>query len=44
MIGPQMPERGDFVILRADNSVTRLPASKFIEVVKSAGSKIPDGK
>jgi hypothetical protein len=44
MIGPQMPERGDFVILRADNSVTRLPASKFIEVVKSAGSQIPDGK
>ena len=44
MIGPQMPERGDFVILRADKSVTRLPASKFIEVVKSAGSQIPDGK
>ena len=36
MIGPQMPGRGDFVVLRTDNSVTRQPAAKLIEVVKSA--------
>jgi hypothetical protein len=44
MIGPQMPERGDFVILRADNSVARLDAAKFIEVVKSGTIAKPDKK
>ena len=44
MIGPQMPENGDFVVLKADNSVTRLPAAKFIEVVRSAARKEPAGQ
>ena len=44
MIGPQMPENGDFVVLKADNSVTRLPVAKFIEVVRSAAGAEPAGK
>ena len=44
MIGPQMPEHGDFVVLRADNSVTRLPAAEFLEVVGSAAGAKLDGK
>lgn len=44
MIGPQMPENGDFVVLKADNSVTRLPAAKFIEVVRSAAGAEPAEK
>ena len=44
MIGPQMPENGDFVVLKANNSVTRLPVAKFIEVVRSAAAAEPAGK
>ncbi|MES2440554.1 MAG: hypothetical protein V4584_15920 [Verrucomicrobiota bacterium] len=44
MIGPQMPEHGDFVVLKADNSVTRQPAAKFVEVVRSAAGVHPVGK
>lgn len=44
MIGPQMPEHGDFVVLRADNSVTRLPAAEFLEVVGSRADAKLDGK
>lgn len=44
MIGPQMPENGDFVVLKADNSVTRLLVAKFIEVVRSAAGAEPSGK
>lgn len=36
LIGPQLPGRGEFVVVRSDLSTATMPRSKFIEVVTSA--------
>lgn len=44
MISPVLPKDDVFVVLRMDNSVTSMPASKFAEVVKSAAQEKHEGK
>jgi hypothetical protein len=43
-ISPVIPEWDVFVVLRMDNSVTSMPASKFAEVVEAAANEEHDGK
>ncbi len=44
LVSPLMPEEDVFIALRMDNSVTRLNAAQFAEVVKSAANEKHEGK